>query len=222
MKRHFSQSGYLLAVCTLAGCVIATAAGCRTALTTAVYLVKGTNVDAEYKGLKEKKVVVVCRPLASLTYRDSHVARDLAREISILLRDNVPKINVVDQSKVTEWLDENDWTDFTDVGEALEVDTVVGIDLLSFSIYQGQTLYQGKANTAVKVYDLTDGENKVVFEKELPQLLYPPNTGVETLSRPEPEFRRKFVHILADQIGRHFYPHDRHADFAIDATALHD
>jgi len=41
------------------------AAGCRTVFTTAAYLIKGTNVDAEYEGLREKRVVVVCRPVAA-------------------------------------------------------------------------------------------------------------------------------------------------------------
>ncbi len=218
MDRRYLRYGYLLTACLFVAAVVP-AIGCRSLLTTVVFLVKGTNVDPEYEGLKEKKVVVVCRPLASLTFRDSNVARDLAREVGALLRTNVRKIEVVDHDKVNEWTDEHEWTDYTEVGEALKADTVVGIDLLSFTIYQGQTLYQGKANVAVKVYDCTDG-NKVVFEKELPQSVYPPNAGVETFSKPEAEFRRKFVRVLADQIGRHFYPHDAHADIALDATAL--
>ncbi len=218
MDRRCFRYGYIPALWFLAAVVISTA-GCQALLTTVVYLVKGTNVDAEYAGLKEKKVAVVCRPLASLTYRDSNVASDIARQIGILLRTNGRKIDVIDHSKVVEWTDEHDWTDYPQIGEALDADVVVGIDLLGFTVYNGQTLYQGKADVALKVYDCTDG-GKVVFEKELPQSVYPPNVGIETSSRPEAEFRRKFIRVLADQIGRHFYAHDPHADFALDATVL--
>jgi hypothetical protein len=41
-------------------------AGCAKVLATAVYVIKGTNVEAEYDGLQEKRVAVVCRQLASL------------------------------------------------------------------------------------------------------------------------------------------------------------
>jgi len=218
MDRSFSWYAYFLAAWLFAAAVIP-AVGCRSLLTTVVYLVKGTNVDADNDGLKEKRVAVVCRPLASLSFRDSSVARDIAREVGILLRTNGRKIDVIGQDKVSEWIDEHDWTDYAEIGEALEAETVVGIDLLSFTIYQEQTLYQGKADVAIKVVECTDGE-KVVFEKELPQVVYPPNTGIETMSKPESEFRRKFVRVLADQIARHFYPHDPYADFALDATAL--
>ncbi len=218
MDRRCFRCGYLPALWFLAAVVISTA-GCQTLLTTAVYLVKGTNVDAEYAALKEKKVAVVCRPLASLTYRDSNVASDIARQVGILLRTKGRKIDVIDHSKVVEWTDEHDWTDYPQIGKALDADVVVGIDLLGFTVYNGQTLYQGKADVALKVYDCAD-DGKVVFEKELPQSVYPPNIGIETSSRPEAEFRRKFIRVLADQIGRHFYAHDPHADFALDATAL--
>ena len=218
MDRRYLRCGHVLTAWLLLAAAIP-AVGCRTVLTTAAYLIKGTDVDADYDGLKEKKVVVVCRPMTSLTFRDSNVAKDLAREVGNLLRANVHKIEVIDQAKVNEWIDEHEWTEYGEIAEALEADMVVGIDLLSFTIYQGQTLYQGKANVVVKALDCADG-NKAVFEKELPQSVYPPNAGVERFSKPESEFRRKFVRVLADQIGRHFYPHDPHADMALDATVL--
>ncbi len=220
MDRSPLRYGYLVAVLTLAA-VVTAAGGCRTVLTTAAYLIKGTNVDADYDGLKDKKVAIVCRPVTNLTYRNPSVAKELAREVGILLRENVPKIKVIDQRKVTEWADQrdSDWTEFTEVGEALEADMVVGIELQEFTIYRGQTLYQGKANVTVSIYDCTDG-GQAVFEKTLPQSLYPPNIGIPTSERPEAEFRREFVRVLADQIARHFYAHDPHADITMDAAVL--
>lgn len=219
MDRSFRRYGYFLAVLVLVAVVVIPTTGCRSLLTSVVILVKGTNVDADYDGLKKKKVAVVCRPLATLEYRDSQAAQDLARQIGILLRTNVSKIEVIDQDKVSEWTDMNDWTKFAEIGEGLDVEMVVGVELLEFKLRQGQTLYQGRARTTVKVVDCSDG-NKIVFERKLPKLVYPPNTGIETSAMDDAAFRGKLIRKLADQVGRHFYPHDPHADFAMDATVL--
>ena len=195
------------------------AIGCVSVLETAVFLIKGTDVDPDFAGLKGKKVAVVCRPLVTLQYNNANAARDLAQQVTLLLQQQVPKIQVIEQRKVAKWTDENTWEEYPEVGKALKADMVVGIDLESFSIFQGQTLYQGKANATVRVYDCKNG-GKMVFEKILPQSVYPPNSGVPTSDRLEAEFRREFVAVLADQIARHFYAHDPHADLAQDATAL--
>jgi hypothetical protein len=218
MDRPCPRYGYLAIVLALAGSALAVG-GCQSALVTALWLAKGTSLPAEYDGLREKKVVVVCRPLADLTYRDTCVAEDLAHQLAILLQRNVPKIEVIDQRKVEQWTDENTWDEYTDIGDALEADMVVGVDLRDFTIYQGQTLFQGKANVTLSVYDCADG-HRSVFERELPQAVYPPNAQIPTSDRLETEFRREFVHVLADQIGRHFYAHDPHDDYALDAKAM--
>jgi hypothetical protein len=193
--------------------------GCAKALATAVYLVKGTNVPAEYEGLKDKRVAVVCRQLVSLQYRDSTVPRDLAARVGALLAQNGKKIEVIDQQQVSEWTDENSWDDFTEIGKALEADMVVAIELEDFRLHQGQTLYQGRANVQIKVYDINDG-GKVVFDKIPKPSVYPPNAAVPTSEKQESQFRREYVGILADEIAHHFYEHDSRANFAIDSTAL--
>ena len=218
MDRPSRQYGYLAIVLILAASVLPSG-GCRTVFATVAYLVKGTDVPADYAGLEEKKVVVVCRPMVDLTYRNSNVAKRLAREVTLLLKERVPKIEVVDPREVEAYVDENIWEDFVEVGEALEADMVVGIDLRSFSLYQSQVLYQGKADAVVGVYEC-GGDGQAVFERTLAQTLYPPNASIPTYEVPEPEFRRKFVRVMADQIGRHFYDHDPHADMAMDAQAF--
>jgi ABC-type uncharacterized transport system auxiliary subunit len=195
--------------------------GCQSALFTAMYLLKGMDVDPDFKELKGKKVAVVCRPTASLTYSNSNVARDLAQQVTRLLQEQVPKIKTIDQRKVAKWTDENTWEEYSEVGKALKADMVVAVDLESFSIYQGQTLYQGKADATIRVFDCSKtGKGKEVFRKSIPQAVYPPNMPIPAQDRTEPEFRREFVLVLANQIGRHFFAHDPHADLAQDAAAL--
>ena len=210
---------YAIALALVLSTAVLPALGCRSALATAIYLWKGTDVDPDYAGLKGKKVAVVCRPLVSLQYRNASVDRNLARQITRLLQQRVPKIHTIDQQKVAKWTDENTWETYSEVGKALKADMVVGIDLEGFNLYQGQTLYQGKANATVHVYDCSDG-NKEVFMKIIPQSVYPPNSGVPTSDQLEAEFRRDFIIVLADQIARHFYAHDPHADLVQDVAAL--
>src|SRR3954471_10759540 len=131
--------------------------GCMSALTTAVYLWKGTDIEAEYKLPKDAKIAVVCRPLVSLSYSTSGAANDIATQLGKGIKERYPKVKVIDQQKVAEWTDEHSYDEFTEIGEALEADVVIGVDLEYFSIYSGQTIYQGKADCTVKVYDMKKG-----------------------------------------------------------------
>lgn len=218
MDRSYSRRRLLAAALGVAAAAVP-AAGCTSLLTTVVYMVRGTDLPAEFPGLKGKKVVVVCRPLVELQVRNSTAARDLARQISALLEQKVPKIKVVDQRKVDEWTDQNSWDEYVEIGKALKADLVVGVDMEDFNLLQGPTLYQGQANVTVKVFDCTAG-GKVLFERTLPQVLYPPNHQIPISERQEPQFRREYIAYLADHIARHFYAHDPYRDFAQDAATL--
>jgi hypothetical protein len=131
----------------------------------------------------------------------------------------VPKIELVDESEVLEWADENSWDEYPEIGKALDAEMVVGLELEEFNLYQGQTLYQGKANVKIQVYDLSKG-TQPVFERHLPQAVYPPNAAIPAGDKPEAHFRRQFIEHLAQLIGRYFYDHDASVDFASDSTAL--
>ncbi len=201
--------------------VAASTAGCTGALSTAMYLMGANEIDAEYKGFKAKKIAVVCRPVAAVAFRDTGAAHDLAREVNRRLAQNVSKVQMIDQQKIAAWVDERydgDYS-FTEAGEAFGADMVLGIELQEFSLYMGQTLYQGTANARFVVHDMTDG-GRVVFERELPRILWPPNGGIETSDRQESQFRRQFIQVVSDHIGRHFYRHDPAAYFALDAAAM--
>jgi hypothetical protein len=218
MDRLRTQSWSLLATVALVLAPLAVASGCNL-MATAMYVIAGQNTPAAFNGLKGKRVAVVCRPVSSLHFRDSSVARELAKQVSMLLQENVSKIELVDQREVFEWADENTWDEYPEIGKALNADMVVGIDLEEFSLHQGQTLYQGKANVRLLVYDLAKGKDPV-FERNLPQAVYPPNAPIPVSDNQEPDFRRKFVAYLARQVGHHFYDHDSTVDFANDSTAV--
>jgi hypothetical protein len=217
-------------VLSLALLTVVFSSGCVSGLATMMYLIKGTNVDPEYKHLKGKTVAVVVRPVVDLQYRNPNVPRELAQQIGNYLQANVSKIKVIDQQKVAAWCDENNPEEVMQLGKDLKADMVVSVELAGFSLFQGQTIYQGKAVSSIQVFDCRDEAkkakdkestkgaqergNNIVFEKTLPQTVEPPNSGIPTSDMQEYEFRQKFIRVLADQIARHFYPHDSHADFA--------
>lgn len=218
MDRPRTRRGRLLAIFTSALAAAAIASGCNL-MATAMYVISGQNTPAAFDELKGKRVAVVCRPVTELHFRDSSVSRDLARQIGLLLEENVSRIELVDQREVFEWADENTWEEYPEIGKALNADIVVGVDLEEFNLYQGQTLYQGKANIRLMVYDLAKGKDPV-FERILPQAVYPPNAPIPASDNREADFRRKFVAYLARQVAHHFYDHDATVDFANDSTAV--
>lgn len=198
---------------------LAAAGGCAGPLFTAMYLLKGNNTPAEFDELKDKRVLVVCRPLVQLEYSAGFAPDQIAEQIGNQLKLNYRKIEVIDQQEVAEWTDEHRWNEYTEIGRGLEAEMVVAVDLEDFRLYQGQTLYQGQATIHVRVFDMTQN-GAVVYEKELPRLVYPPNTGIDTSSRTEDEFRRQFILVVADEVGRYFYPHDPHRSIAVDSRAV--
>jgi hypothetical protein len=222
MDRHFANLSLRAASLAAAIALAAPFFGCTKLLTTVVYLAKGSDTPAECKALLDKKVVVVCRPLTELTWSCSGAHNELAAEVGRQLKAHLKrKINVVDPEDVADWTDEHGVDDYVEIGRNLEADMVVGIDLLAFNTLLGQTLYQGKSQVRVAVYDLKqDGE--VVYQKTLPQVIYPQNNGIPTQDMPEDEFRRKYIAVLADEIGNKFYPHDHYSRYARGSSSLEE
>lgn len=218
MDRLLRQTGWLLLALVASG-GLTPITGCSM-LATGLWVIKGTDDKAEFPGLEGKRVAIVCRPVSSLQYRNPTAARDLAKQVGMLIAKNSPKTHVIEQREVSEWTDEKELDDFIQIGKALNADMVVGIDLDDFNLFQGQGLYQGRATMKVSVYDVRSGSGDTVFEKSIPQIHYPPNSPIPAGDKPEPEFRTQFVKILAEHVSTLFYAHDPTAAFANDSTAL--
>jgi hypothetical protein len=206
----------------LAACAVAMlgTSGCASVLSTAMWVIKGHNVPPEWDGLEGRRVAVVCRPPQSLQPSVAFAATEIATELGKKLAIKGAQIEVVDQREVAEWTDENIWEEYTEVGEALDVDMVVAVELDHFALFGSQTIYQGTADLSIQVYDMRDGGH-VVWSKTLPESKWPPVAGgVPVSDKREADFRREFVDKLTDQIGRHFYTHDKYESFADDTSSL--
>lgn len=198
---------------------VSTTTGCvHRILATMVYVWSGPTVEAEFDGLEGARLVVVCRPPSSLEYRHAGAARRIEKGVGALLNMNVEDIDVVDSQEVDNWHDESDHEDFRELAKALDADRVLHIELQDFKLNKGPSLYQGNADVILSIYDMRDN-GRMVWEKPVGQVLFPVNSAVPALEKSEAHFQRQFISVLSERIARHFYDHDPHFDFAIDATA---
>ena len=188
-------------------------------LATGIYLLQGGNVvPAECKALEHKRVVVVCRPPSSHEYRQAGASRALAQRVSQLLVENVKDIDVVNPREVDNWIDESDWGDFKELAKAVQADMVLHIVLDEFSLYEGKTLYRGRTDLTMTVYDMKE-KGKEVWSKDMDEFLYPAHSGIPAQDKPPQQFEREFVSIIATRIAEYFYKHDPNSTFAMDAMA---
>jgi hypothetical protein len=223
MDRSCHQPGYrprFWALALLLTVLVLPSTGCiHTLLATGIYLWQGGNVvDAECEDLEDQRVVVICRPPSSHEYRHAGAARSIGKRVSKMLEANVKKIDVVSPQEVDNWVDEQDWDNFKDLGRAVKATRVVYIEIDDFSLYKGATLYQGDADVNISVYDMTD-RGKLLWERHVGQVLFPRNSGIPAADKPIQVFQRQFVDVVASQVATHFYKHDPNATFALDAVA---
>ncbi len=220
MERSFScQRSWIVA--SLLAMVVVSASGCVSSiLATGIYLWQGGNVvPAQCKLLEGQRVVVVCRPPSSNEYRHAGAARSIGKRVSKMLEINkVPGIDVVSPSEVDNWVDEQDWDNFKDLGRAVKASRIVYIELDNFDLFKGATLYQGNAEVQVSVYDMDD-RGRLVWEQNVGQILFPRNSGIPSADKSVQEFQRQFVEVVSTQVAQYFYEHDPNAAFALDAIA---
>lgn len=206
--------------CIALGCVAST--GCISMLmATGIYLWNGGNVvPAECEALEKERVVVLCRPPASHEFRNAGAARAIGLGVSSLLQQHVKGIEVVAPKEVDNWVDEQDWENFKDLGRAVKATRIVYIELDDFDLYKGKTLYQGRAEVKISVYDMKDREQEL-WSRRLGQVLFPRNSGIPAADKPVQQFERQFVDVISLQIAEHFYKHTANADYALDSVANH-
>jgi hypothetical protein len=192
--------------------------GCKSALQSFTLLYEGYDIPAEWDGLKGKKVAVVCKPLTSQDFSNSGAARALSEGICERLKTHIKDIHVIDPQKVANLVDEKGMEDYLEIGKALKAEKVVAIDIESFGVLDGQTLFRGRSSVSIRVYDVAD--KKVEWRKSPPQFVYPRTGSTPAADVAETQFRNQFVEVLVEQIARFFYPHGRHDDFGSDALSI--
>ena len=194
--------------------------GCVGLLAHGLYVIKGDKIPAAYKGLGDKRVAVVC-VAGSPASGPSSPPTMISQEVGKILSQRVKGLDLVRADEVADWIDRNQWNeiDYIQVGEGVQADLVIALDLESFRLREGATLFKGKASVHTTVFDITNG-GAVVFESSTFDFTYPENGARHTTETNEPSFRRLFVHGLARQLAKDFFAYERKEDFAYDATSI--
>ncbi len=207
---------------TLVACLLATSTGCIAKFAANMLNASlGNKVLAKFDGLEEKRVAVISVS-GSASFGSTSATEIITSKVEAKLRDNVRRIRIVNQQEIGDWMDRNDWNevDYQEVGEAVGADIVVAVDIQSFSIYDGPTLFRGKSDVTVTVYDVRNG-GAVLFEQSPPQIVYPTTSGLHVSGDTnEADFRRRFIDYVAERIARNFYDYDATTDFGQDALVL--
>ena len=178
----------------------------------------GGLVPAAFPGLRDQKVAVVC--VSNSEFGPTSTSPELSRRMNRLLKSNVKDIQLVSHQEVADWIDRHDWdrVDFRAIGEGVGADLVVAIDIDTLSLHENKTMYKGRADVHVVVYDMESGQE--VFAKSPSQIVFPETAGIWPTEISERQFRKQFLDVVADRIARNFYPYDINDDYAREAELL--
>ena len=209
MLRHLP----LLAVLIV---TLASAGGCNL-MANVIYSIRGNKAPADFDGLNGKKVAIVCGTERGLSNDVS--ATLLTRYVEALLAKNVKGIKIVPQDKVEKWLDANGWDDcdFEEIGKGVGAEHVLSLTMANMTLREGSTLYKGKADVSVTVYDIAAGGN-VVYRKSYAEE-YPRLGGVPVTDSTMSKFQVLFLEVVSVRIATLFYPADPNEQFGLDAIS---
>ncbi len=192
--------------------------GCVGAMSQLMYVIKGHDVPAAYSGLEGKRVAVVCVSDAS-AYGPDELTYTVSRAIGIKLGQGVKNIQLIPTADVENWVDENGWDemDFGALGRGVNADRVVAIEIASYSIHEGPTIYKGRSELTVTVYDLENEAGATVAFGFGPENFAFPKDGRPSIQSNDRQFEAFYLAYLTKYISNQFIKHDRLESFAADA-----
>ena len=192
--------------------------GCVNLASNILYAINGNKSPADYPGFKGKKVAIVCGSEKGLS--NDATANLMTRYLESLLGKNVKEITIIPQDKVEKWLNTRGWheSDYAEIGKGVGADQVLAINIMNMTLRDGMTLYKGKADISVSVYDVAD-EGKVVYRKSFPEFEFPKIGGPTVTDTTEARFHGLFLTVVSQRIAALFYDADPKEQFAIDAIS---
>lgn len=177
------------------------------------YVAGGTMMPAQFAGLEGSRVAVVCVS-DDASYGSGAESERLARAIAMILEEKVPDIDLVRWSEIADWIDRKGWDeiDYREVGRGVKADRVVAVDLSGFRVREGASLFKGRADLTVTVFDMTAG-GKEVFQKEIVEFDFPPNGPYHAAEISEAKFSKLFLSVLAREVAKFFHEYDMIDEF---------
>jgi len=212
MRKRRTQQ--LLALLIIGACVPIT--GCIGGLAQLFYVIKGHDIPAEYSEFEKKRVAVVVTTDSS-SYGPDTLSNTIGKFIRLKLATNVKSVDIVAQRDISNWIDVNGWseTEFRQLGDGVNADFVLAINVHGYSIHEGRTIYKGKSDITITVVDVRTGT--VTYSRGPDQLVYPEN-GRPAIQTNDRDFETFYLAWLTHRIARQFYGYDRLADVADNAN----
>jgi hypothetical protein len=217
------RSLYRIVVALILAAVVTTSGGCVGLTAQLIYMIKGGHkIDPDYKGLEGKRVAVLCVSGAS-SYGPNSVCAMLQRSVATILREKGDDIDVIHEDEIADWIDTNGWDqmDYREIGRGVDAERVVAIDIDGLRLHEGRTLYKGRVNYTVSVYDM-EQEGTVVFRRTVEDFAFPQNSARHATEMSEASFRRLFVTVLSQHVAKYFCAYHLEDEFARDALMLGD
>ena len=222
-RPHARTRRAALATLMFAGASLLTLPGCDPR--TMLYFLQpfDPTIPAPGPSLKGKKIVVLTHVPAGVGESYSDLARDLTREFQSTLRKNVKKIAIVDQDKISAWMEAHpSWTDATEAGKDFEADMAIMIDVSDFQATDPKSpdLMEGTSNIHIHAWEFgypknAKGKEQKNEPKEWDQVYedqvdttfplrgpVPRDTGVS-----ESAFKLKFLKLVATELSWRFVEH---------------
>ncbi|MCH2180365.1 MAG: hypothetical protein MK108_00025 [Mariniblastus sp.] len=207
-------------VCGLTIVSLISSVGCMGGLAQLLYVMKGHKIPAEYSDLEGKRVAVVCISDAS-AYGPDTLTDTISKLVGMKLQNGVKGIKIIPAKTIEDWADRNTWdeTDFYAIGQGVQADVVVGIQIADYSIKEGSTLYQGRCEVTATVFDI-ENEGQVSYSIGPDEFQFPeqPRPAIQTNDR---KFEAVFLAKLTEFISRRFCAYDRLEMVADDASLMH-
>lgn len=211
-----SRRACLLLMLLLPAFAVATSTGCIRQMAQLMYVIKGHEIPAKYSGLKGQRVAIVCVS-DQTAYGPDTLTFTVSKYVSVKLQQGVKDIEVISPPKVDSWVDQNGWDPDSVValGQDLKADKVLVIEIGSYSIHEGATIFKGNADVSTTVYDITK-DGQVVFVHGPEPFSFPKN-GRPAIHSTDRQFEAFYLARLTDHLSRLFVPHDKMDSFAEDA-----
>ena len=166
---------------------------------------------------KDIKVAVVCTAPPDVQLQFSNIDSDLAKYVA--MRMHLKKIQVINPDRVNDWLDRNpDWDTPEELGAKFEVDYVVYVELKDFSLYEKNSaeLFRGRSDVMVSVWKMEEDEGEQIFSRDV-ESVYPRAVARSSYETKYSTFKREYLEVLSDDIGKNFYE-TYHGDDMINAN----
>lgn len=159
-----------------------------------------------------KRLLVLTYASSKLRFEFDAVDDDLSKVLGRMLETRESRFEVVPDRKVRAWRDMNpNWADadLAEIGAQFDVDHVVFVEILDFTLNEtkNQYLLKGNCGIQLKIYDVERDEEilKDFYERD-----YPPHRELQlTEVSSEYAFRNRFLRRIAEELSWYLTPHRR-------------